>query len=118
MPKNTKKCRKAIQKRKKKTTFTPKEKISRVMEEKTFFTAKEREQLFTLYKRLLHLSGDTLQKNDCRKLKTHLIKAVAEGSMPRNNFGMNPIIKDMQTAVIVAEEIGMKRASILGIMSH
>ena len=55
MPKNTKKCRKAIQKRKKKTTFTPKEKISRVMEEKTFFTAKEREQLFTLYKRLLHL---------------------------------------------------------------
>lgn len=42
MPKNTKKCRKAIQKRKKKTTFTPKEKISRVMEEKTFFTAKER----------------------------------------------------------------------------
>ena len=69
MPKNTKKCRKAIQKRKKKTTFTPKEKISRVMEEKTFFTAKEREQLFTLYKRLLHLSGDTLQKNDCRKLK-------------------------------------------------
>ena len=118
MPKNTKKCRKAIQKRKKKTTFTPKEKISRVMEEKTFFTAKEREQLFTLYKRLLHLSGDTLQKNDCRKLKTHLIKAVAEGSMPRNNFGMNPIIKDMQTAVIVAEEIGMKRASILGIMLH
>ena len=118
MPKNTKKCRKAIQKRKKKTTFTPKEKISRVMEEKTFFTAKEREQLFTLYKRLLHLSGDTLQKNDCRKLKTHLIKAVAEGSMPRNNFGMDPIIKDMQTAVIVAEEIGMKRASILGIMLH
>ena len=113
MPKNTKKCRKAIQKRKKKTTFTPKEKISRVMEEKTFFTAKEREQLFTLYKRLLHLSGDTLQKNDCRKLKTHLIKAVAEGSMPRNNFGMNPIIKDMQTAVIVAEEIGINAEDVL-----
>ena len=88
------------------------------MEEKTFFTAKEREQLFTLYKRLLRLSGDTLQKDDCHKLKTHLIKAVAEGNMPRNNFGMNLIIKDMQTAVIVAEEIGMKRASILGIMLH
>ena len=118
MPKNTKKCRKAIQKRKKKTTFTPKEKISRVMEEKAFFTAKEREQLFALYKRLLQLSGDTLQKGDCHKLKIHLIKAVAEGNLPRNCFGMNPIIKDMQTAVIVAEEIGMKRASILGIMLH
>jgi GTP pyrophosphokinase len=31
---------------------------------------------------------------------------------------MNPIIKDMQTAIIVAEEIGMKRASILSIMLH
>ena len=31
---------------------------------------------------------------------------------------MNPIIKDMQTAVIVSEEIGMRRASILGIMLH
>ena len=38
--------------------------------------------------------------------------------MPRNVFGMNPIIKDMQTAIIVAEEIGMKRASILSIMLH
>lgn len=85
---------------------------------KAFFTAKEREQLFALYKRLLQLSGDTLQKGDCHKLKIHLIKAVAEGNLPRNCFGMNPIIKDMQTAVIVAEEIGMKRASILGIMLH
>ena len=75
------------------------------MEEKAFFTAKEREQLFALYKRLLQLSGDTLQKGDCHKLKIHLIKAVAEGNLPRNCFGMNPIIKDMQTAVIVAEEI-------------
>lgn len=40
------------------------------------------------------------------------------GGIPRNVFGMNPIIKDMQTAVIVAEEIGMRRASILGIMLH
>ena len=39
------------------------------MEEKAFFTAKEREQLFALYKRLLQLSGDTLQKGDCHKLK-------------------------------------------------
>lgn len=88
------------------------------MEAKTFFTPQEREQLFTLYKRLLQLSGDTLQKDDCHKLKTHLMKAVADGNLPRNAFGMNPIIKDMQTAVIVAEEIGMKRASILGIMLH
>lgn len=88
------------------------------MEDKFYFTAQERELLFKLYKQLIRLSGDTLLKGDCRKLKNHLKKAGETGNLPRNPFGMNPIIKDMQTAVIVAEEIGMKRASILGIMLH
>ena len=81
------------------------------MEKQDFFNPKEYKQLFTLYKKLLQLSGDTLQKDDCKHLKTHLIKVMSEGNM-------NPIIKDMQTAVIVAEEIGMRRASIIGIMLH
>ena len=88
------------------------------MESNEFFTPEEHKQLIQLYKRLLLLSKDTLQKDDCRKLKNHLIKAMSEGTIPRNVFQMNPIIKDMQTAVIVAEEIGMRRASILGIMLH
>ncbi len=88
------------------------------MEEKDFFTPDEHKQLIALYKRLLQLSGDTLQKNDCYNLKKHLVKVMADGSVPRNAFGMNPVIKDMQTAVIVADEIGMRRASILGIMLH
>ena len=87
------------------------------MEEKAFFTAKEREQLFALYKRLLQLSGDTLQKGDCHKLKIHLIKAVAEGNLPRNCFGMNPIIKDMQTAVIVAEEITSRFYNVISLFN-
>ena len=88
------------------------------MKNNEFFTPEEHKQLIQLYKRLLLLSKDTLQKDDCRKLKNHLIKAMSEGTIPRNVFQMNPIIKDMQTAVIVAEEIGMRRASILGIMLH
>ena len=88
------------------------------MENNDFFTQEEHKQLILLYKRLLRLSKDTLQKDDCHKLKTHLFKVMAEGTIPRNVFQMNPIIKDMQTAVIVAEEIGMRRASILGIMLH
>jgi GTP diphosphokinase / guanosine-3',5'-bis(diphosphate) 3'-diphosphatase len=88
------------------------------MDEQVFFTPGEHKQLIALYKRLLQLSGDTLQKNDCCNLKKHLVKVMSAGSIPRNAFGMNPIIKDMQTAVIVAEEIGMRRASILGIMLH
>ena len=88
------------------------------MEERAFFNGREKELLFSLYRKLLRLSKDTLQKDDCRKTKSHLVRVMKNGGIPRNAFGMNPIIKDMQTAVIVAEEIGMRRASILGIMLY
>ena len=47
---------------KKKTTFTHKKK-DKVMEETAFFNSNEKELLFTLYKKLLRLSKDTLQKD-------------------------------------------------------
>ena len=55
---------------------------------------------------------------DTRKLKEQLVKAIASGKMTRDIFGLNPILKSIQTAIIVADEIGMKRASIMGIMLH
>jgi len=88
------------------------------MEELLFFTEAEKNQLYTLYKKLILSAGDSLQPEDARKLKKHLSKAIESNCLQRNSFGMNPIIKDLQTAVIVSEEIGMKRASILGIMLH
>ena len=84
------------------------------METGEFFTAEEKRLLFVLYRKLLQLSGETLRKGDCRKLKTHLVNSIQNNRIQRDIFGLNPIIKDMQTAVIVAEEIGMRRASILG----
>ena len=86
------------------------------METDEFFTIKEKDLLFSLYRKLLQLSGETLQKGDCKKLKTHLVNTIQNNRIQRDIFGLNPVIKDMQTAVIVAEEIGMKRASILGLM--
>jgi GTP pyrophosphokinase len=86
------------------------------MEENVFFTAEEKGELFVLYKELLRLSGETLRADDCKKIKNHLREAAQNRSLQRDDFGMNPIIKNMQTAIIVAEEIGMQRASILGIM--
>ena len=88
------------------------------METNDFFTPDEKKQLTALYRKLLLLSGETLRKDDCHKLKNHLVNAIRTNDLQRDVFGLNPIIKDMQTAVIVAEEIGMRRASILGLMLH
>ena len=88
------------------------------MEGREFFTPEEHKELIALYKELLQLSDDMLHKDDCKKLKNILVRAAENQSLRRDVFGLNPIIKDMKTTIIVAEEIRMQRASILGIMLH
>ena len=88
------------------------------MKESAYFTASERAMLVTLYRSLLRSVGESLQPKDGRWLKQHLVKAVCEEALPRDNFGLNPIIKDMQTALIVVDEMGMRRASVMAIMLH
>lgn len=88
------------------------------MERNDFFSIKEKKQLLTLYRKLLRLTGETLLKADYQKLRAHLTDSIRENRMQRDIFGLNPLVKDMQTAAVVVEEIGMKRASILGIMLH
>ena len=88
------------------------------METNEYLKQEEKKQLFSLYRKLLRLSGDTLLKDDCLRVRRYLGHALEVNPTPRDVFGLNPLIKDMQTAVIVAEEIGMRRASILGVMLH
>ena len=84
----------------------------------SFFTSEEKKELFSLYRHLMQSAGDSISWRDCQKLKKHLIKAAQCNGLQRNNFGMNPVIRDLQTAVIVAEEIGMKGSCLIGIMLH
>lgn len=82
---------------------------------------------FSLSKRKIYSSRSTANccnfpekpsRRGTAKAETHLVNTIQNNRIQRDIFGLNPVIKDMQTAVIVAEEIGMKRASILGLMLH
>ncbi len=88
------------------------------MEQNAFFSSEEKVRLAQLYRELLKLSGNILYRDDCKKLKTFLVEAVQRNLVRRNAFGMNPIINDMETALIVASEIGLTRGAIVGIMIH
>lgn len=88
------------------------------MEDISFFTNAEKAALFGLYKQLIRSAGDSMASKDIRNLKKYLIHAAQGHTLLRNQFGMNPIIRDLQTSVIVSEEIGMKGSCLLGIMLH
>ena len=101
--------------RKKNANF---EKKSMAMEPNPFFSAPEKARLAQLYKQLLKLSDNILRTDDCKKLKTYLVEAARRDLIQRNVFGMNPILNDMETALIVASEIGLTRGAIVGVMVH
>ena len=83
-----------------------------------FFTPNEQSQLEELKGRLQELSGDCLHPEDKERMTTLLTAAIGEGCLRRDSFGLNPIITDLQTAIIVADEMGMRRAAIISILLH
>ena len=81
-----------------------------------FFTAEERTTYEGLEQALRQHLGDDLKSEKYERAKGYLQRAIETGKIGRNLFGMNPIVVDMQTALIVAEEIGLTRSVMLGIM--
>lgn len=83
-----------------------------------FFTAEEREMLSTLIKELAVSAKGCISESEYKKIRKELLRAAIEGKLERNCFGMNPIIHNLQTALIVSNEIRSNRAAILSIMLH
>lgn len=88
------------------------------MESIPFFTIKEKKELLQLYRQLILSTGDAISKDKIRKLKQYLVRAAETHNLSRNSFGMNPIIRDMEAAVVVCDEMGVKGGFLTGIMLH
>lgn len=84
----------------------------------TYFTHEEHEQLISLKERLKELAGDCLRDEDIERMKKLLNDAIDKGIIHRDSFGLNPIICNLQTAIIVVDEMGMRRAAIISILLH
>ena len=88
------------------------------MEELATLKEEERQLLLETVKRLQSLVAEVLNPEDFHKVKEILFRAVETDQLHRDQFGLNPILFDLQTAVITAEEIGLNRASIISILLH
>lgn len=86
------------------------------MEEKFSFTTQEREQALALYAQLKDKVGESLKQDDELKIRRHLMSIIEEHQVRRDVFGLNPIVHGLQTAMIVVDEIGLKRDAVLAIM--
>ena len=87
-------------------------------DERFEFTATERKQALTLYAELKDKIASYLGDDDEEKIRQHLTYAIEHGQVERDVFGLNPIITSLQTALLVVDEIGLRRDAVIAIMLY
>ena len=88
------------------------------METTLGLTAEEKSIFKDTFRRLQDLAEDSLQLDDFTNVR-QLLEEIADSNMfQRNNFGLHPLLFDLQTALILTEEIGLNRTSLLAVMLH
>lgn len=88
------------------------------MEEIAIIRDHERVQVLESFRSLQTLISDVVNPDDFRKVKDILHVGMSTGQLQRDGFGLHPILFDLQTAVILTEEVGVNRASILSVLLH
>ena len=88
------------------------------MDDILIFTPQEKEESKAIYHHLREMIASSLQPDDEDKIKNHILKSLEDGHVKRDVFGLNPILLSLQTALIVADEIGLRRDAVLGILLY
>ncbi|MDR0768959.1 MAG: RelA/SpoT family protein [Dysgonamonadaceae bacterium] len=68
-----------------------------------------------IYLKLLRSIGETVSKADIKKAREHILAAARSGVYTNNVYELNPLYHNLQTALIVAEEIGLKDMAIVAV---
>ncbi len=86
------------------------------MDENRDLSASEIELLGTLKADLQQLTKEEIRDDEYKKVWDYLSEAMNTDVMRRDAFGQHPLLTDLQTAIIVATEIGVTRGAILGVL--
>ena len=79
-------------------------------------TQEERLHLKALEQELNSIAESMLEPGDRERIGQYLQKAKEGGYIQRDIFGFHPFVNDMETALLLAREIGVSRGSIIGII--
>ncbi len=86
------------------------------MTDKLDFTIEEKKEIQLLYHKIREQIAPSLHEGDEEKLCHHIMETAEQRQSQRNIFGLNPILLSFQTALLVVEEIGLRRDSVLAVL--
>lgn len=68
------------------------------------------------YQTLQQLAAEAITPEDLQRIQQVQQQAIQQQALQRGTFDLNPILFDLQTAIICVQEIGLNRASIISIL--
>lgn len=83
-----------------------------------FSSVPEKKQFLAAYKKLLLSNQGTYSKKEFLELKNILKKAVNEGLYKSSGLDVHPLVEQIYAALIISDEIGLKRASIISVLLY
>ena len=86
--------------------------------DRLIFTHKERSETLAIARRLRTSISRLAKEKDEEKVFAHIKKALRNGTVSRDAFGLNPILSALQTAQIAVDEIGLKRDGVIAILLY
>ncbi len=83
-----------------------------------FFTVEEKRLLHSKYKELLSCLYQFLEKEDVHKMRNLMQRVVSLDCYGRDKNGINGLLRNIETALIAASEIGLKRTPVLALLLY
>ena len=80
------------------------------------FSIEERDEALALYTELKEKIAPSLEEDDEEHIRSHLLHAIEHNQVRRNVFGLNPIVSSLQTALLIVDEIGLRRDAVLAVL--
>ena len=81
-----------------------------------YFTDDERLRLIEISRRLLRLTRDITLPDDVARVRVIMTEGIEQQHCPRDRFSINPIIHNLETALLLCEKISPDRNMVLAIL--
>ncbi|MDD4921689.1 MAG: RelA/SpoT family protein [Bacteroidales bacterium] len=83
-----------------------------------FFSEEERLRLLKLYRRLLRLVWNYTTPAQVKAVRAILTDAAETGKLPCTVKEINPVIRNLNTALVIAGEIGLRHSTVISAMLY
>ncbi|MDR2148864.1 MAG: TGS domain-containing protein [Tannerella sp.] len=88
------------------------------MEKKDFFTNEEKALFLKKYRELRRTLSEYIDKEDYAKIRKLFTPEITTECFGRDRNGINGLIRNMETALIAANDVGLKRTAVLALILY